>query len=62
MMNQHDRDNLNFLMTASDEVLHEWYSLANEDDLIYAQELLSQYEMELDLQFSGGRTMGTLLH
>jgi hypothetical protein len=61
-MNQRDRDNLNFLMTSSDEVLREWYSLANEDDLIYAQELLSEYEMELDLQFSGGRTMGTLLH
>jgi hypothetical protein len=62
MMNQHDRDNLNFLMTASDEVLREWYSLANEDDLIYAQELLSQYEMELDLQFSGGRSFSQVLH
>jgi hypothetical protein len=61
-MNQHDRDNLNFLMTASDEVLREWYSLANEDDLIYAQELLSQYEMELDLQFSGGRSFSQVLH
>lgn len=62
MMNQRDRDNLNFLMTSSDEVLREWYSLANEYDLIYAQELLSEYEMELDLQFSGGREFSTLLH
>lgn len=61
-MNQRDRDNLNFLMTSSDEVLREWYSLANEDDLIYAQELLSEYEMELDLQFSGGQEFSTLLH
>lgn len=61
-MNQRDRDNLNFLMTASDEVLREWYSLANEDDLTYAQELLSAYERELDLEFSGGREIGTVLH
>ena len=61
-MNQRDRDNLNFLMTSSDEVLREWYSSANEDDLIYAQELLSEYEMELDLQFSGGRSFSQVLH
>ena len=61
-MNQHDRDNLNFLMTASDEVLHEWYSQASEDDLLYAQELLSEYEMELDREFSGGLEFGTSIH
>ena len=61
-MNQHDRDNLNFLMTASDEVLREWYSMASEDDLLYAQELLSAYEMELDREFSGGREFGMTLH
>lgn len=61
-MNQRDRDNLNFLMTSSDEVLREWYASANEDDLIYAQELLSAYEMELDLQFSGGRSFSQVLH
>ena len=61
-MNQHDRDNLNFLMTAADEVLREWYSMASEDDLIYAQELLSAYEMELDCEFAGGREFGMTLH
>lgn len=61
-MNQRDTDNLNFLMTATDEALFEWYSLANEDDLIYAQELLLEYEMELDREFSGGREIGTVLH
>ena len=61
-MNQHDRDNLNFLMTASDEVLREWYSSASEDDLLYAQELLSEYEMELDRQFSGGLQFSRVLH
>ena len=61
-MNQHDRDNLNFLMTASDSVLREWYSSASEEDLIYAQELLSAYEMELDREFSGGREFSTVLH
>lgn len=61
-MNQHDRDNLNFLMTSSDEVLREWYSSASEDDLLYAQELLSAYEMELDREFAGGREFGMTLH
>lgn len=61
-MNQYDRDNLNFLMTASDEVLREWYSLASEDDLLYAQELLSEYEMELDREFSGGLQFSQVLH
>lgn len=61
-MNQHDRDNLNFLMTSSDEVLREWYSSANEDDLSYAEELLSAYEMELDREFAGDREFGMTLH
>lgn len=61
-MNQHDRDNLNFLMTAADSVLREWYSSASEEDLIYAQELLDEYQSELDREFSGGREFSTVLH
>jgi hypothetical protein len=47
-MNLNDRNNLNFLMNATPEVLLEWYDTASEDDLIYAQELLDAYQMELN--------------
>ena len=47
-MNLNDRNNLNFLMTATPQALREWYDLASEDDLIYAQELLEAYQMELN--------------
>lgn len=60
-MNQYDRDNLNFLMMASDEVLREWYNSASLDDLEYAQELLNAHECELDQEFSGGRSFSQVL-
>jgi hypothetical protein len=47
MMNQHDRDNLNFLLTASAKTLKDWQNQADEDDFIYAQELLAAYSKEL---------------
>ena len=47
-MNLNDRNNLNFLMTATPQALREWYDIASEDDLIYAQELLEAYQMELN--------------
>ena len=47
-MNLNDRNNLNFLMNATPEVLLEWWEMASEDDLIYAQELLDAYQMELN--------------
>ena len=46
-MNQHDRDNLNFLLTASAKTLKDWQNQADEDDLIYAQEILAAYSEEL---------------
>lgn len=46
-MNQHDRDNLNFLLKSSPEILRDWYSKVSEDDIAYAQELLNAYALEL---------------
>lgn len=46
-MNQHDRDNLNFLLKSSPEILRDWYSKVSEDDIAYAQELLDAYALEL---------------
>jgi hypothetical protein len=40
-MNKRDEDNLNFLLYASEEVLRDWHSQADAEDLSYAQELLA---------------------
>lgn len=47
-MNKRDRDNLQFLMNAGEEVLAEWFKQADADDVEYAEELLAAYETELD--------------
>lgn len=49
-MNNHDRDNLRFLLTASKETLQDWYSKMDEDDYKYAMELLEAYSRELDVK------------
>jgi len=46
-MNQHDSANLKFLINASPETLRSWYAQATDDDLIYAMEILFQFEVEL---------------
>ena len=48
--NDWDRDNLNFLLNASPEVMQDWEEQADEDDRAYAQELLDAYAEELRLQ------------
>lgn len=47
-MNQHDRDNLNFLLSADTKTLKDWHSKVDQDDLDYAMELLEAYSRELD--------------
>ena len=46
-MNQHDKENLNFLLSATPEVLKDWFESVEEDDHIYAAELLAAYKLEL---------------
>ncbi len=46
-MNQHDRDNLDFLINASPEVLQDWYNKVEDDDILYAFELLEMAREEL---------------
>lgn len=48
--NDWDRDNLNFLLNASADVMADWDEQADEDDRKYAQELLDSYAEELRLQ------------
>lgn len=49
-MNDHDRDNLNFLLTASRATMREWHEQASQDDYDYAMELLQQAMTELAVQ------------
>jgi len=46
-MNDWDRDNLEFLLSANEKVLSEWYSQLTPDDLLYAFELLARHRDEL---------------
>ena len=45
--NDWDRDNLNFLLNSPKEVLDDWNNQTDEDDKLYAQELLDAYAKEL---------------
>lgn len=46
-MNAHDLSNLNFLLTASPEVIEDWYEKMDADDILYAFELLEQAGAQL---------------
>jgi hypothetical protein len=48
--NDWDRDNLNFLLNASPETMADWEATVDEDDKVYAQELLDAYAEELRIQ------------
>ena len=49
-MNEWDRNNLNFLLSADDATMKEWYKTVTEDDLNYAFELLAMRKEELNAQ------------
>lgn len=46
-MNDHDRDNLRFLLTASEESLAEWYKILTPDEMDYALDLVQMAYVEL---------------
>jgi hypothetical protein len=45
-MNQHDRDNLNFLLNCSQDQFDEWVDKATPDDVDYALELFQKAKSE----------------
>jgi hypothetical protein len=49
-MNDWDRDNLNFIMNASEEGFDEWLDQADNDDVAYALELIRMAKAELMVQ------------
>ena len=46
-MNDWDRNNLQFLLNASDSVIKDWTAQTSPDDIDYAHELLARYSEEL---------------
>ena len=53
-MNQRDKDNLDFLLNASPEVIQDWYNKVEDDDILYAFELLEMAKEELIEQQMAG--------
>lgn len=46
-MNQHDKDNLQFLLNSTPDVLKDWYDSVNRDDHEYAMELIKLHSAEI---------------
>jgi hypothetical protein len=46
-MNKHDRDNLEFLLSLDPKNFEKWYESMDQDDLDYAQELMTMAAEEL---------------
>ena len=46
-MNEHDRDNLAFIMSLSKKGFDEWMRVATNDDIDYALELIAHHRMHL---------------
>jgi hypothetical protein len=49
--NEHDRNNLLFLLGASPDVFLDWALQADEDDIAYARELLDAYVLEASYEY-----------
>lgn len=49
-MDELERKNLSFLLSASQDELKAWYDSASEDDRNYASEILRRYRVELELK------------
>jgi hypothetical protein len=48
--NEWDRDNLEFLLNTKGDDFKAWFAQADEDDKLYAQELMDAYSRELLLR------------
>jgi len=46
--NEHDRNNLRFLMNTNRETLIKWYESSSEDDILYAKSLLDAFDLEIN--------------
>ena len=48
--NEWDRDNLNFLLNTKGEDFQAFWDQADEDDRVYAQELMDAFSLELKIR------------
>jgi hypothetical protein len=48
--NEWDRDNLNFLLNTKGEDFEAFWAQADEDDQLYAQELMDAFSLELKIR------------
>jgi hypothetical protein len=48
--NEWDRDNLEFLLNTKGDEFKAWFAQSDEDDKVYAQELMDAYSRELLLR------------
>lgn len=48
--NEWDRDNLEFLLNTKGDEFKAWYAQSDEDDKLYARELMDAYSRELKLR------------
>ena len=48
--NEWDRDNLEFLLNTKGDEFKAWFEQSDEDDKVYAQELMDAYSLELKLR------------
>ena len=51
-MNDHDYNNLQFLLTSSEEVVADWFLKTSADDIEYALELLQVARIEMSFIIS----------
>ena len=56
-MDKQDRDNLDFLLNATPEVIQDWYNTMDDDDIVYAFELLEMAKEELIEQQMAGNDL-----
>ena len=49
-MNEHDRSNVNFIMSLNERQFDEWASDLTDDDIEYAIEIIKLARAELDLE------------
>jgi len=49
-MNDYDRENLQFLLNASPDVIRDWYDTVDPEDIEYATELMTLYSEELRIK------------
>ena len=49
-MNDHDKSNLNFLLTSTSQELEKWYYAVDDEDHDYASEIMAAYSHELSLR------------